>query len=156
MRKAIAAVVLLSVIARSTTAVAQVTSVDAPQSATPQLTAPSIGSALVIGSRVRIKSTAVKGRTKGFVVALDDRIVTLAKDGGLRVQVPMTSITTLETSVGGKRHWLKGLAIGAVVGLLSGLTAKLEPQLESREYRCRGGRLLRVPRLLLPRGGGSD
>jgi hypothetical protein len=81
---------------------------------------------LAIGSRVRITSTAVQGRPKGLVVALDEGVVTLATDGGLPVKVPLASITALETSLGRKRNWLKGAAIGALGGLVVGLAAPVD------------------------------
>jgi hypothetical protein len=82
---------------------------------------------LAIGSRVRITSTALQGRPKGLVVALDESVVTLATDGGLPVKIPLASITALETSLGRKRNWLKGAAIGAVGGLIVGLAAPVDP-----------------------------
>jgi hypothetical protein len=135
-RKAIAAVVLLSCLAAPSPAPAQATVVGAREPVAVGDTA--LTAALVRGSRVRIRSSAVKGRPQGFVVALDDDVVTLANDGGHRVQVPVASITALETSVGRRRHWLRGAAIGAMVGLLVGLTAKLEPTLDRESMAVLG------------------
>src|SRR6185436_5978071 len=84
-------------------------------------------SLLAVGSRVRLVSTAMQARPHGLVVALDDRVVTLATDDGLPVRVPLASITALETSLGRKRNTLKGLGIGAAAGLLFGLAFPVDP-----------------------------
>ena len=86
----------------------------------------SVRAALTMGSRVRIRSTAVQGRLKGVVLAVDESVVTLATDGGGPVVIPLTTITALETSPGRRRNWLKGAAIGAGAGLIMGLTAEVE------------------------------
>jgi len=74
---------------------------------------------LAVGSRVRITSTATPGRTRGMVQALDESVVTLATDTGV-IKMPLTSITALDVSLGRKRNWLKGAAIGLVGGLILG------------------------------------
>lgn len=83
-------------------------------------------SVLVVGSRVRLVSTAVQARPQGLVVALDEGTLTLATDAGTPLKLPTTSITALETSLGRKRNTLKGLGIGVATGLLLGLAFSRE------------------------------
>jgi hypothetical protein len=82
---------------------------------------------LSVGSRVRFTSSAIQGRMKGLVVALDGGTMTLAGDeGGVPLKVPVASITALEASVGKKRHWLRGMLIGGGIGLLVGITGPVD------------------------------
>jgi hypothetical protein len=74
--------------------------------------------AIQVGSRVRLRSTAVAGRPVGLVVAIDDRLLTLAEDKRVPTQVPVASITSLQVGLGKKRNTLKGLLIGAALGAL--------------------------------------
>ena len=90
---------------------------------------PSLGSILSVGSRVRLRSEVVGGEHRGLIVALDDHAVTLAGDGGgVPLKLPLGSITAAETSIGRKRHTLRGVAIGAAVGLALGATYAVDPQ----------------------------
>jgi hypothetical protein len=77
----------------------------------------SLNALFAVGSRVRVTSTALQGRTMGLVAALDEGVATLATDSGL-VKIPVTSITAFDVSLGRKRQWLMGAAIGSGVGLL--------------------------------------
>ena len=88
---------------------------------------PLSGSPVVVGSRVRLRSTAVQGRPRGLVVALDDTSLTLSTDGGLPLKVGLASITSLDASLGRKRNALKGLAAGALAGVLIGLSFAVDP-----------------------------
>lgn len=86
----------------------------------------SVTSVVAVGSRVRLRSTAVQARPRGLVVALDESALTLATEGG-PLKIPLNSITALETSLGRKGNAIKGLAIGAVSGVLIGFTAPVDP-----------------------------
>jgi hypothetical protein len=71
-----------------------------------------------LGSRVRLRTSDVPAGVEGLVVALDDRVLTIAADKGVPVKVPVTSLTSLQVGSGKKRNALKGFIIGAAVGLL--------------------------------------
>ncbi len=79
-----------------------------------------------IGNRVRLESSAVRGHMQGLVVGLDDEVLTLAADNGVPIKVPARSITSLEVSLGRRRHALEGLGIGLAGGLLFGLVAPVD------------------------------
>jgi hypothetical protein len=82
----------------------------------------SLGQVVTVGSRVRLRSSALQGQPRGLVVALDDNVLTIATDsGGLPVKVPLASVTDLEMSLGRKRNTLRGLGIGVASGLIAGL-----------------------------------
>ena len=78
-----------------------------------------------VGSRVRITSTATQGRVRGVVGALDETVVTLATDAGV-TKIPLTTITASEVSLGRKRNWRWGAAIGLAGGLILGSVSPLE------------------------------
>lgn len=88
---------------------------------------PLSGSPVVVGSRVRIRSTALQGRPRGLVVAMDDTSLTLSTDGGLPLKLGLASITSLDTSLARKRNTLKGLAAGALAGLIVGSRVAVDP-----------------------------
>jgi endonuclease YncB( thermonuclease family) len=88
----------------------------------------SVASVVAVGSRVRLRSSAVQGRPTGVVAALDGDTLTMATDyGALPVKIPLASISTLETSLGRKRNALQGLAIGLASGALLGLILPVDP-----------------------------
>lgn len=87
----------------------------------------SLASTLTVGARIRVLSTAVPREVPGILVAVDDKVLALAPEGALPLKVPVESILQVKVSVGKKRHWLKGLGIGVVSGLLSGLAFKVDP-----------------------------
>ena len=111
---------------RATTMAFILATLAAAASAQEQTKAP-LTSILVVGSRVRLVSTAVQARPQGLVVALDESTLTLATDAGTPLKLPTSSITALETSLGRKRNTLKGLGIGVVSGLLLGLAFSVDP-----------------------------
>jgi hypothetical protein len=80
-----------------------------------------------VGSRVRLRSNALAGQPRGLVVALDDNLLTLATDGGVPLKIPVSSVTSMDTSLGRKRRTLEGLALGVVSGALLGLSFKVDP-----------------------------
>ena len=75
---------------------------------------------VAVGSKVRLHSTQVGGQLRGIVAALDEKQLTLAREDGAPAIVPLNTLTSLDRVVGRKRKWLKGLAIGAGIGVLLG------------------------------------
>lgn len=64
---------------------------------------------LTAGSLVRIRHAAESGQLQGVVASVDDTALTLVeKERGVRVRIPISSITHAEMKVGEKRHWLRG------------------------------------------------
>lgn len=101
----------------------------------------SFASVLTVGSRVRVLSTAVQGRLRGVVVAIDETVLTLAPDDRALVKVPVRSITQADLSLGRKRNTLKGLVIGGVSFAALGLTFSVDPEdcgPESLKFCSRG------------------
>ena len=124
MKKVNAAIALAALLVTSSVVFAQPVPAVAPQTAAASQTT-GFGTALVMDGRVRVRSTSMDGRRTGTIVALEPGVVTLMTDRG-RVQVPLASITVLETRQGRKRHWLKGAAIGALAGLVAGLGTRVD------------------------------
>ena len=89
---------------------------------------PTPASVLAVGTRVRLRSSAIQGQMRGVVASLDDKALTLTGDGDRPVVIPLDSITALDASRGRRRNALQGLAIGAVSGALLGLTFKVDSQ----------------------------
>ena len=87
--------------------------------------ASSIASVVIVGTRVRLTSTALEGRPRGLVEAIDDSSLTLAGDTG-PIKVPLSSIRRLETSLGKKRNTLLGLGIGLASGMLIALAMPVD------------------------------
>lgn len=106
---------------------------------------PSLASALSIGSRVRFTSTSVQTPLKGTVVGLDDRSLTVAPEAGPPLTIPLPELARLDVGRGHKRHWLRGLGAGLLVGLALGLTFPVDPDdcdADSANFCSRGEALL--------------
>ena len=80
-----------------------------------------LSTVVAVGTSVRVTSTAVGGKLQGIVAAVDEKLLTLSRDGGPPVTMPLTSITALDMHVGRKRNTVKGAWIGALGGALVGL-----------------------------------
>jgi len=88
---------------------------------------PLAGSPVVVGSRVRLRSSAIQGRPRGLVVAMDDTSLTLANDGGLPLKLGLASITSIDTSLARKRNTFQGLAAGVLAGVITGSRVAVNP-----------------------------
>src|SRR5688572_21975936 len=80
---------------------------------------------LIVGTKVRLHTLTVAG-LEGIVASIDEKTVRLATSGG-GATVPIDSITRVETRVGQRRQWLKGLVIGGGLGLLAGSGWDVDP-----------------------------
>jgi hypothetical protein len=75
------------------------------------------------GVRVRVTVAASRDSLKGTVQSLDQAMLSVISDDRQLVKIPRTTITRLETGWGRKGNARKGLIIGGLVGLGSGLAA---------------------------------
>ena len=75
------------------------------------------------GVRVRVSVAATRERLKGTVQSLDQAVLAVISDDRQLVKIPRANITRLETGWGRKGNARKGLIIGGLVGLGSGLAA---------------------------------
>jgi hypothetical protein len=103
----------------------------------------SLASTVAPGTRVRVVSTSVQA-VSGVVMAADETAITLVREDGPPLKVPMRSIVGMDMSIGRKRQWLTGLAIGAVTGVAMGFAVPVEPEYcgyysNSNSYCSRGG-----------------
>ena len=87
------------------------------------------------GARVRVLAPgALAGRLTGIVIARTADSLTITRTNASPLAIPMSRLTSVELSRG-KSHAagaLKGLVIGAAVGLVMGLTPIPEPTCTSR------------------------
>ena len=91
-------------------------------------------SVLTPGSRVRLVSSSVGARLQGTVLAVDDKELTLVSEERPPLKVALSSIAELDLSMGRRRHWRRGLLIGAGVGLLWGAVAKVDEDFCDPDY----------------------
>lgn len=102
-------------------------SVDAGQlGRDPEPNAATFASALTPGTAVRIRSSILPDRIRTVVVAVDDSVVTVASAGGPQLKIPMSSITAMDVGLGPRRNSLKGMAVGAALGMLSGFAVRVD------------------------------
>lgn len=120
MKHALSLVLVVTVAAGS--ALAQ----PAPQPAEP------VSLTLPMGSQVRLQTTLAPGQwTKGILVSADAASVAMVPEGAPplganQLRVPVASVGRFELKTGSKRHWLWGLAVGAALGVLVGVTAETD------------------------------
>jgi hypothetical protein len=93
-----------------------------------------------IGERLRVVSTSqlipLRGltttatapvfRTVGTVERVESGRVTLNPQSGPSVEIPLSSITAIDVSVGRERRWREGLLGGLAVGAAMGLGAQVD------------------------------
>ena len=74
-----------------------------------------------------MSSSVVGSSISGYVTALDEKSLTLSRDGGPPIALPVASITSLQMVTGSRRATVKGLWLGAAIGGVLGLAAKVDP-----------------------------
>ena len=101
---------------------------------------------LPVGSRMRVKTRISDRWTEGVLVSADTGSLSFVPEGAPplgdnQFAVPPEAVTRLEVSTGKKRQWLKGLLIGAGIGLAMGATVDVDAgQCELDEnYFCSRG-----------------
>jgi hypothetical protein len=73
---------------------------------------------LHVGSRVRVATAGTPGKRAGTIAALSpDTLRLLTYEAGIELQVPVSTITSLEESQGEHTRILKGLGIGTGIGV---------------------------------------
>lgn len=70
---------------------------------------------IVVGSKVRLRTTTVQRALRGTVVDMDERSLVVS-DRHRPVRVSREDITRLEVSTGRRGQAIKGMAIGAAIG----------------------------------------
>lgn len=83
-------------------------------------------SSLPEGTRVRVTSRE-SGQLRGFVLAMDERWLTLGSEGSPPFRLPLASIDKMEQVVGRRRNTVRGVAAGVVAGVLLGLVLPVDP-----------------------------
>ena len=103
---------------------------------------------LPVGARVRMRTHAAPGDwMKGVLAGADSGSVALVPDGapplGPNVlRLPRPAVTRLEIVTGRKRQWLRGLVIGAALGVAMGFAVDVDPvrcQFDDNYSCSRGG-----------------
>jgi hypothetical protein len=88
---------------------------------------------LPVGGRVRIRTQAAPGDwIKGTLASADSGSIALVPDGvpplgANELRLPSATVTRLELVTGKKRQWLRGLVIGAALGVAMGFAIDVDP-----------------------------
>jgi len=89
---------------------------------------------LPVGVRVRIRTQSAPGDwIRGVLAGADSRSVALVPEGAPpigpnQLRLPRESVTRLEIVTGTERHWLRGLVIGAALGVAMGFAIDVDPE----------------------------
>jgi len=89
---------------------------------------------LPVGARVRIRTYPATGDwIKGVLAGADSETIALVPDGAPplgpnQLRLPRQAVTRFEMVTGTKRHWLRGLVIGAALGVAMGFAIDVDPE----------------------------
>ena len=105
-----------------------------------------LSTVVAVGTSVRVTSTAVGGKLQGIVAAVDEKLLTLSRDGGPPVTMPLTSSrpSTCTLAGNGTRSRVPGLVLW-VVPLSDCSTQWTRTTLAVASTRRRGGGNSKVP-----------
>lgn len=103
---------------------------------------------LPVGARVRLRTHAAPGEwIRGHLARADSAGVALVPEGAPpfganQLRIPRDEVTRLELATGTKRQWLRGLVIGAALGVAMGFSMDVDPdrcQFDDNYFCSRGG-----------------
>jgi len=94
-----------------------------PPPSSPSTGAPNI---IVVGQRVRITSTTLKGRVDAVVASFDDKSVSVSRKKGGALAIPWASVSAVDVQDGYRRPLLESAAIGAAIGAVIGVFVHLD------------------------------
>lgn len=89
---------------------------------------------LPVGARVRVQTQSAPGDwIKGVLAGADAESIALVPDGAPplgpnQLRLPRQAVTRFELVTGTTRHWLRGLVIGAVLGVAMGFAIDVDPE----------------------------
>jgi hypothetical protein len=89
---------------------------------------------LPVGARVRIRTYPATGDwIKGVLAGADSETIALVPDGAPplgpnQLRLPRQAVTRFEMVTGTTRHWLRGLVIGAALGVAMGFAIDVDPE----------------------------
>jgi len=90
---------------------------------------------LTLGKRIRVTSTALRGRTEGLVQSIDDKALTIASKKKGTHTIPWSAVSRLEVQTGYRRPVLEMMLGGAAVGALISLLVPLDETCNTPEQR---------------------
>lgn len=88
---------------------------------------------LPVGARVRIRTQSAPGNwIKGVLAGADSESIALVPEGAPplgpnQLRLPRQAVTRFEIVTGTTRHWLRGLVIGAALGVAMGFAIDVDP-----------------------------
>ena len=89
---------------------------------------------LPVGARVRMQTQSAPGDwIKGVLAGADSESIALVPDGAPplgpnQLRLPRQAVTRFEIVTGTTRHWLRGLVIGAALGVAMGFSIDVDPE----------------------------
>jgi hypothetical protein len=103
---------------------------------------------LPVGARVRLRTRAAPGDwIKGYLARADSASVALVPEGAPpfganELRIPRDEVTRFELATGRKSQWLRGVVIGAALGVAMGFSMDVDPgrcQFDDNYFCSRGG-----------------